>query len=294
MSSAMTKSVLHATARLCSASVAQALAHLSTRAGMSRWNLGLWNCREVEPGLFSGESLFDHATAWVRVVVDAERGLVDYLIGADRAALTLRIRASVIAGETLGHPVGTCVVTLEAWRTAGMDDERWARQVHTYETEIELIRAQLGAQRASRPDPAGGAGPAAMAPRRRHISSGSPWEELAGYSRAVVDGEWVFVSGTVGLDFSTMTMGGSATQQSELALDTIERALSQAGATLMDVVRVRAFVPQREDVASVSAVLKRRLGAARPANTTVCCPLAVDDAKVEIEVTARMLRHGAD
>ena len=122
---------------------------------------------------------------------------------------------------------------------------------------------------------------------RRFISSGSPWEELAGYSRAVVDGDWVFVSGTVGLDFKSMTMPPSAAGQAECALDTIAAALAQAGASMRDVVRVRVYVPERADVADVSAVIKRRLGAARAANTTLCCALAVEGAKVEIELTAR-------
>ena len=123
---------------------------------------------------------------------------------------------------------------------------------------------------------------------RRFISSGSPYEELAGYSRAVVDGDWVFVSGTVGQDFATMRMPESAESQAEQALDTIAGALEAAGASLMDVVRVRVYVPDRDDVIAVSGAIKRRLGAARPANTTVCCPLAVEGAKVEIEVTARL------
>ncbi len=133
------------------------------------------------------------------------------------------------------------------------------------------------------------------APARRFISSGSPYEALAGYSRAVVDGDWVFVSGTVGQDFATMTMPETAAGQAEQALDTIEAALAQADAALADVVRVRVYVPDRADVVAVSGVIKHRLGAARPANTTVCCPLAVEGAKVEIEVTARVVRrsHGA-
>lgn len=122
---------------------------------------------------------------------------------------------------------------------------------------------------------------------RRFISSGSPWEELAGYSRAVVDGDWVFVSGTVGVNLATMVMPESAEAQAEQALDTIEAALAQVPARLADVVRVRVYVPERGDVVAVSGVIKRRLGAARPTNTTVCCPLAVEGAKVEIEVTAR-------
>jgi len=118
------------------------------------------------------------------------------------------------------------------------------------------------------------------------ISSGSPWEALAGYSRAVVDGRWVFVSGTVGYDLRANTWPPTAQTQAEMSLDIIERALRDAGAALRDVVRVRAFVPDRADVEAVSGVLKRRLGTARAANTTVCSPLAVDEAKVEIEVTA--------
>lgn len=123
--------------------------------------------------------------------------------------------------------------------------------------------------------------------KRRFIASGSPYEALAGYSRAVADGDWVFVSGTVGYDFRTGTLPASAEAQAGQALDTIERALGEANATLLDVVQVRVYVPDREDVAAVSGVIRRRLGAARATNTTVCAPLAVAECKVEIEVTAR-------
>ena len=126
-----------------------------------------------------------------------------------------------------------------------------------------------------------------MSVARQFTQSGSRWEELAGYSRAVIDGEWVFVSGTIGQDFETGTFPDSAERQSELALDTIESALAQARSSLADVVRVRVYVPDRNDVIAVSQVLRRRLGTNRPANTTVCSPLAVEGAKVEIEVTAR-------
>lgn len=121
---------------------------------------------------------------------------------------------------------------------------------------------------------------------RKFVSSGSPWEELAGYSRAVVDGRWVFVSGTVGYDLRTKTWPPTAEAQAATSLDTIERALRDAGASLLDVVRVRVYVPDRADVVAISGVIKQRLGAARAANTTVCAPLAVDEAKIEIEVTA--------
>ena len=124
---------------------------------------------------------------------------------------------------------------------------------------------------------------------RQFISSGSPWEDLAGYSRAVVEGNLIFVSGTIGMNLETLTMPESVEAQTEQALDTIEAALRAADANLLDVVRVRVYVPQRVDVAIVSAILKKRLGAARATNTTICAPLAVEAARVEIEVTA--IRH---
>lgn len=132
---------------------------------------------------------------------------------------------------------------------------------------------------------------------RRHISSGSPWEALAGYSRAVVQtlpgGDWIFVAGTLGMDDpASGRLADGAEAQTQRALDIVERALAQAQARLDDVVRVVAYVPDRGDIAAVSAVLKERLGAARPANTTVCCPLAVDGAKVELEITALRAKVG--
>jgi enamine deaminase RidA (YjgF/YER057c/UK114 family) len=122
--------------------------------------------------------------------------------------------------------------------------------------------------------------------QRRFIRSGSVWEDLAGYSRAVVDGEWVLVSGTVGRDFATGHFPQGVRAQCERAIDTIEAALAQADAGLADVVRVRVYVPDRADVVEVSGVLRRRLGDNRPCNTTICCPLAVAEAKVEVEMTA--------
>lgn len=121
---------------------------------------------------------------------------------------------------------------------------------------------------------------------RRFISSGSPWEALAGYSRAVVDGRWVFVSGTVGADFRTGRLARGAKAQAEKSIDNIEAALAKAKAAVKDIVRVRVYIPRRSDVTTVSQVVKRRLGPARATNTTVCAPLSVPGAWVEIEVTA--------
>lgn len=121
---------------------------------------------------------------------------------------------------------------------------------------------------------------------RKFISSGSPWEKIAGYSRAVVEGRWVFVSGTMGFDLKKGRLVRGVKAQTETALDIIFRALRTSGSKPEDVVRVRAYVPRRADVQAVSEIVKRRLGSARAANTTVCSPLAVAGAKVEIEVTA--------
>jgi len=124
-----------------------------------------------------------------------------------------------------------------------------------------------------------------MSPRR-FIYSRSPWEKMAGHCRAVVDGRWVLVSGTVGYDARAARLPKGAKAQAEVALDIIGRALREAGATFFDVVRVRVYVANRADVPTVSAVIKKRLAPVQPANTTVCAPLAVAEARVEIEVTA--------
>ena len=110
---------------------------------------------------------------------------------------------------------------------------------------------------------------------------------FAGYSRAVVDGNEVFVSGTVGFDHATGRFPEGAAPQAEKAIDIIAWALKEAGAEVLDIVRVRVFIPDRADVPAVSEVVARRLGSARATNTTICSPLAVAEAKVEIEVTAR-------
>ena len=125
-----------------------------------------------------------------------------------------------------------------------------------------------------------------MAGKRSHVFSGSIYEEMAGYARAVVVDDRIFVSGTVGVDFATGVMAEGAAEQAVTALDTIESALVEAGSGLHDTVRVRAFVPDPDDVAAIAAILKDRIGYARPANTTVCSPLAVPGARVEIEIEA--------
>lgn len=126
-----------------------------------------------------------------------------------------------------------------------------------------------------------------MAAKKTAVFSGSIYEEMAGYARAVIVGDDIFVSGTVGVDFATGQMADGVTAQTEQALDTIEKALIEAGSGLADIVRARVYVPNPEDVMAVSAVLKARIGKGYPANTTICTPLAVPEALVEIETEAR-------
>jgi enamine deaminase RidA (YjgF/YER057c/UK114 family) len=127
---------------------------------------------------------------------------------------------------------------------------------------------------------------------RQRIATGSPFEQLASYSRAVVDGDMVYVSGTVGLDYATRRMPDGAVAQTEQAFRNIEGALAQAGASLADVLRVRVFIADRADLMPVCEVVGRHFRDIRPANTTVVSALATPEMKVEIEVTAR--RGSAD
>ncbi|MHA1565491.1 MAG: RidA family protein [Alphaproteobacteria bacterium] len=121
---------------------------------------------------------------------------------------------------------------------------------------------------------------------RQLISSGSVFEEMAGYSRAVADGDWVFVSGTVGVDFATGKIADNVGEQTEQALRTIATALTEADASLSDIVRVRVYLKDRADVGDMCRVLKETFGDIRPTNTTIFCDFADEAMKVEIEVVA--------
>ncbi len=122
---------------------------------------------------------------------------------------------------------------------------------------------------------------------RRLISSGSSFERSWGYSRAVVDGEWVFVSGTTGFDYKTMTIEGDAASQTRQTLQNIAAALAEAGASLADVVRAHYYVPNVADWPTIAPVLGEFFGDIRPAATAVVCDLVDPRMKIEIEVTAR-------
>jgi enamine deaminase RidA (YjgF/YER057c/UK114 family) len=121
---------------------------------------------------------------------------------------------------------------------------------------------------------------------RKLISSGSTFERDIGYSRAVVDGNWIFVSGTTGFDYSTMTIAEGVLEQTEQCLKNIEAALEEAEASFKDVVRVHYILPQREDFEKCWPILRRYFAESRPAATMFCAELGDPRIKIEIEVTA--------
>lgn len=122
---------------------------------------------------------------------------------------------------------------------------------------------------------------------RRLISSGSTFEREIGYSRAVVDGDWVFVSGTTGFDYEKMTISDDVVKQAEQCLLNIEKALLEAGSRMSDVVRVSYILPAIEDFKPCWPVLRKYFGESRPAMTVMTGNLLDARIKIEIEVTAR-------
>jgi enamine deaminase RidA (YjgF/YER057c/UK114 family) len=126
---------------------------------------------------------------------------------------------------------------------------------------------------------------------RTLISSGSTFEADIGYSRAVVQGDWIFVSGTTGFDYRTMTIADGVVAQTEQCMKNIEAALAEAGASLADVVRVRYVLPQASEFPECWPVLRRYFGAVRPAAMMISAGLADPRMRIEIEVTA--LRQSA-
>ncbi len=125
-----------------------------------------------------------------------------------------------------------------------------------------------------------------MNPKR--ISSGSEFEELIGYSRAVVDGDHVFVSGTTGFDYATMSISPDPVEQAVQCFDNIGEALAAAGSSFDQVVRVRYIFPDKADFQPCRPIFKKYLGIARPAATMFVAGLLDERMKLEIEVTARI------
>jgi enamine deaminase RidA (YjgF/YER057c/UK114 family) len=121
---------------------------------------------------------------------------------------------------------------------------------------------------------------------RKLISSGSTFEKQIGYSRAVVAGDWVLVSGTTGFDYATMSISDDILEQTEQCLKNIEAALREAGSSLKDVVRVTYILPDGAEFERCWPVLRKYFGEVRPAATMIAAGLADPRIKIEIEVTA--------
>lgn len=121
---------------------------------------------------------------------------------------------------------------------------------------------------------------------RQLVSTGSPFEKVAGYSRAVADDPWCFVSGTTGYDYATMTMPDHVSAQAENAMATIAKALGEAGFSISDVVRVRYIVTDASYADPVFSVVGRWFADVRPAATMIIAGLIRPEMKIEIEATA--------
>ncbi|MDE2366567.1 MAG: RidA family protein [Betaproteobacteria bacterium] len=122
---------------------------------------------------------------------------------------------------------------------------------------------------------------------RRLISSGSTFEQEIGYSRAVVDGEWIFVSGTTGFDYSKMTISDDLLAQAEQCFRNIQAALNEAGASFRDVVRVTYVLPDAADFPKCWPIFRKYLGDVRPAAMMISAGLSDPRMRIEIQVTAR-------
>lgn len=122
---------------------------------------------------------------------------------------------------------------------------------------------------------------------RRRVSSGSKFEAEIGYSRAVVDGDWIFVSGTTGFDYATMTISEDVAVQTEQTILNISTAMEQAGFSLADIVRTHYILPRAEDFPPCWPILRKYFGGILPASTMFVAGLADPRMKIEIEVTGK-------
>ena len=129
--------------------------------------------------------------------------------------------------------------------------------------------------------------------RGSRVSTGSKFEEIASYSRAVVlpdaGGDWIMVSGTTGFDYAAMTISPDVEAQAHQVFRTIGHALEKAGSSLNEVVQIRVFLAAAEDFPKVAPIIGQYMHAAMPANTTVVAPLVDERMRIEVEVTARKL-----
>jgi len=123
----------------------RAFAFMTDPKAMDRWSFGTWKTVLHEGGLVEGSSIFDGSVTWVRIDGDRDRGVIDYHLGKERDSLTPRIMARVIPGDRLDLGADRCVLSMIAWRTRTMADERWKRLVASHEFEVFLLKSLIEA-----------------------------------------------------------------------------------------------------------------------------------------------------
>jgi hypothetical protein len=133
----------HACTALVEIDAEAAFAFLADPKALGGWALGCWGASVDQAGRFHGRSLFSGEETWGRIDADAARLVVDYLVGGPPDDLLPRISARVVPGSATGRPENVCLITLTAWRAAGMDDARWRQLIAAHEAEILLIKGQL-------------------------------------------------------------------------------------------------------------------------------------------------------
>ena len=133
----------HAATVLVEVPAETAFAYVADGLKQADWTLGSWNREQVGNGLFRGTSLFDGSATYVRIDAEPERLLVDYWVGPDRDSLLRVNSARVVPGPAVGHPEGTCLVTLTKWRTPSQSDDEWERCCVTFDTEVHMIKGRL-------------------------------------------------------------------------------------------------------------------------------------------------------
>ncbi|ETW96197.1 MAG: hypothetical protein ETSY1_27595 [Candidatus Entotheonella factor] len=131
---------------LCDQPAPVVFAFMQDGLKLGQWALGCWNTVEAQPGLYRGTSIIDQQETWVRIEAVPSLRVISYHVGATSDALHPRIMANVIPGETLGHPAGSSVLSLFAWRDASMDDDRWQQLRECHRVELRVIRNLLRTQ----------------------------------------------------------------------------------------------------------------------------------------------------
>jgi hypothetical protein len=139
----VTNALSHVVSIEVAAPAERAFAVLADRGKLDRWSFGTWSITLHADELVEGRAIFDDAVTWVRIDADQARLAIDYHLGRERDALSPRISARVVPGARLELDAGHCVITLIAWRTKTMSDERWRRLTAAHEFEVFLLKSLI-------------------------------------------------------------------------------------------------------------------------------------------------------